>query len=223
MDHNAEQFAAALWPDRVRAFGRRLQPLCVGHALLLHRLWIDPLNGDFLSQRGDVLLCAYILSLPGHVAADRMGSRGCRWWLAYAAARYRYGWEAEVERLGYALLAGYRAPEFSLRDGATQGRSGMPTDGALLQYLMAGMHWSRSTALDTPRGLAWWFFLGESEREGLIRIEDDQDRRERATLAELRANPDRVKEEMLAMIAEVNETRALAGLTPIKADNFRML
>jgi len=107
-------YAATIWPDHSRLGRRRLQPLSLGHALLLQRLGLDTLRP--LAQdpgAGTLGLYLAVLSRPWRRAAALVDSWRARWVLAWLALRF----VAPATRLvagillGRYLTAAWRGPK----------------------------------------------------------------------------------------------------------------
>jgi len=82
-------YAATIWPDHFRLGRRRLQPLSLGHALLLQRLGLStlrPLEQD--PGAGTLALYLAVLSRPWRRAAALVDSWRIRWVLAWFALRF---------------------------------------------------------------------------------------------------------------------------------------
>jgi len=178
-------YTEALWPDRWTILGVQLQPLRLGHALLLQRLGISEPSAFSLQPSafplGDLLLGLYICSRSVARAGAGLQRTSTRRWLALRAWAVRL-LPARIRALALAryaqyLAAGWQGPRVWL----TQKDGGRPRGAELLQILtvslMANLGLDRAAALETPLSLALWDCCAFWESEAALEFlsEDDEE------------------------------------------------
>lgn len=177
---SADDYSLALYPEPAVVLGRRLQPFCLGHALLLQRLG-SPFAADE-PRRGpmpaDLLLAVIVCSKPYPAAEQlvmsprlprRLTRAGIRMWLCYSPARI----QIELIRFGRYIEDAWRSPKVWIeRSGAPRGA---PPVATLKVTLMSGLGMSAIEALSMPIGAAIWDATTYSESMGGIRIRSASD------------------------------------------------
>jgi len=177
------RYSEALWADRWTILGVRLQPLCLGHALLLQRLGIAEPSAFSLQPSafplGDLLLGLYICSRSVARAGAGLQRASTRRWLALRAWAVRL-LPARIRALALAryaqyLAAGWQGPRVWL----TQKDGGRPRGAELLQILtvslMANLGLDRAAALETPLSLALWDCCAFWESEAALEFVSEED------------------------------------------------
>jgi hypothetical protein len=196
--NNAERYAAAHLPDTWRIMGLRLQPLTLGHGLLLARVgspWTPfallPTPRS-VPPLGDLLLALWILAQPWRKAAAHLSQRRCRWYLR--------AWELQAVWLSEATLAdhGDRLTSFILENllpptlwrnpAAATSRAQAPTLASLKVQLIAQLHLSQDAALDTPLAVAIWDLLTWGESQGTHQFRSESEAAAATHLHALAAN-----------------------------------
>ncbi len=171
--------------------GQRLHPLCIGHALLLHRLG-SPFAWDLPSVRepalGDLLLALAICRCKPTVARRRLQSRWharrlrwLGWWLAHVSARVKDSWVAGLQDY---LLYHRRLPDWWCEQKG--GRA--PGAPYLLQVelLMAGHGLDADARFDMPLRLASALYVAELEQAGAIKLVNRVEETAREAAAKLK-------------------------------------
>lgn len=171
-------FAEAVLPDRWRAFGRTLQPLCAGHVLLMQRCGI--LDESRKSSLADHLLVTWICSRPFDPrrpwAAVRLGIRGRIWaWMLSLVFRLR----PDLLPVRIALLTAYisrslAAPE-AWESGGEDRATGAPWLAHYVTALVA-MGLTVDEALSMPIQRGNWLLSTRAEQLGRIQIINEHER-----------------------------------------------
>lgn len=172
-------YCHALFPDTVRAFGVRLQPLTLGHALLLQRLgnpFAGPRPDPGSVSYMDAMVAAYVCSLPIGKAARRVNSRLCRWWLQWTWLVRRRCIEKDVTAFIGWFEDQWRSPDFT----PVRGESAATPRGAewlhqLVVFVMRSASADHDAALRVPVAVAQYDFLCHEEREGTVRLVEKTD------------------------------------------------
>lgn len=170
------QYAAAMLPDTRRVLGRVMEPMSLGHTLLLARL-----NSPFVVKQetipllGDLRLGMLVCSRPYDRAVKAVSGRFA-WVRLYAM---RVGMKHIVE--GMKQFAAYVQASRSMPDSFDAER----TPGGwqlrtpfLLQVkiaLQTDFKMSEREALNAPLGKALWEFMALAEMKGQKRLVGDQD------------------------------------------------
>lgn len=174
-----DDYSQALWQDRPRILGRLLQPFCIGHAMLLHRVKSPMLTGQHWTVV-DLVLANEICSLP--VPGARMFvEHGNTWW-----NRLRLRWRVfRAHLIGSDIMlhwysfrtyleSAYKGPEFSVTRNS-EDMIGTPLEVGLMQTLMRHLGMSIDQALATPVHLAIWNACALAEANGSIHLVSDED------------------------------------------------
>lgn len=189
-------YPRACFPTRFRICGCRLQPLTLGHALLLQAIgspYAPITQATRKAKFGDFLVVLWICSRSWNKAA-----RGIDGWRARLWLRVKL-WSMVIlrTRLPYRemLLAEYLAtsqtmPLFweEIKEGDSHGT---PPILSLKMVLQTRWHKSESEALDTPLAQAIWEVCGFLESRGKMKIASERDM---AIMAERRAARAKSKE-----------------------------
>jgi hypothetical protein len=181
----ADQYLAALYPDRHRVLGRWLQPCSLGHALLLQRLGnpyfgISNLKSEISDcGPGDLLLAISLCALPYrralrvfHRPTFKAMLRWRAWWLPVRFPGPLY----TIECLKWAayLRASWSQPE--TWQSANRGRSlGISVLQAIKLTLTAHLGYPVRDALNTPLALALWDYAGYWDLEDRLQVVSDSD------------------------------------------------
>lgn len=185
-------YSDAMHPEGREVFGVRLPPLCIGHALILHRLR-SPLvcreEGTRLPGAGDLLLA---LELCRHTP-PRLPSLARLKRLGLCQLRFTARQKLRLEARHLDGIRDFRAwwNDAFTRPGVWRGDddgeprdSGVPELVALKLRLMAWLHCSEAEALATPVARALWDLSAYSALEGKVRLHTAE---EEALLAAARA------------------------------------
>jgi hypothetical protein len=191
------EWSEVIFPRRWTVAGVRLQPLCIGHALLLERMrsafaWSDngrAAGGDQAGP-GDLHAALWICSRPWQEARDGIRSRRMRWWMAVRA--WRHAWRPErfdVELLSFAAYVrlAWDRPAVRVEVKSEGKASGVPECLRLVRTLMSHYGMTLEAALSTPVLLASWMTLAWWDEEGTLRFESAQDRAFAAHVARIEA------------------------------------
>lgn len=170
-----EAFALMLAPRRHRCLGARLDPLSVGHVLLLQRL-----DSPFLSDKpvtATRLFEAVFVCCQHHEKAlinmQRWWAPRLLWWWAW---RHR---KTDLEAESRKFVA-YLEENFSVaRVKKSRGNSqtcGAPWALRILVALMTEFHWTESKALDCPLIKANGLLAAHAEARGDVKLWTQADR-----------------------------------------------
>jgi hypothetical protein len=107
--HHLESFTAARWPDRMRVLGRWLEPLSVGHILLLTRLRHPLVGGSQPLDPVAIGTAVALCSLPAARAFGHVGTWAFRLRVVYLSLRAAWNRRAAVQLTRY-MVAGSRRP-----------------------------------------------------------------------------------------------------------------
>lgn len=166
----APRYSEALWPDPVRVAGVRLQPLTLGHALLLQRLRSPYATGAAVAGLGDLLLAVYVCSRPWKRAAEGIHGRWFGPWIRWRGFRCWRDEERHAEAFARYLADAWAAPR-TWRDGRA---SGSPRGSDILQVLVVTQRsrWGKSlaAALDTLVAEAVMDHIEALEAGGALRV-----------------------------------------------------
>lgn len=170
-----QQYAALVYPDRVRVLGVALKPVTIGHLLLLHRLK-NPFVAGGRIELGHVLTALYVLSRGCKAAAEGLQRRRTAWllrvWSWQAALRRKEAGEArrQIDR----HIGGIERPPLWENDKATD--CGSPFLLILETRLRHCLGASREEALNTPVSEALWHLGGHAEDQGAVKwVQPDLD------------------------------------------------
>lgn len=177
MKTQEQTYLAAVLPAPVRVLGVRLQPFCLGHALLLQRLG-NPFYVGGQPSFGDLLLGVSLCALPPLQAAALVDTRRFAW-----AMRLRVWWwslrypgtiQAEPMVRFYRYLGeALKMPEYWIEKDS----EGLPPGTPWLQrvLLVLSQYRTRDEALTTPMGEALWLYCAHWEQQGSIRVLGEAD------------------------------------------------
>jgi hypothetical protein len=178
-----QSYSEALWPNKVRIFGRTMQPYCIGHALLLHRV-----RSPFVTQQvpdGDgvpeLCLALWICSRTWQKAAAGLWTRRVRWLLKLWNRQLRKPKcapaivAAETQFARYVAQA-WDGPSFweKQHDGPVS-TPGAPLLANLKVTLMAGMHCSEEKALSWHVRAALFDTAAWGEIQGKVEIVSERE------------------------------------------------
>lgn len=167
------EYAAACFPAGRRVLGVRLQPLCLGHALVLHRLG-SPLAGDAagVPQPADLHLAVEVCARPVPYLPSPWRLR----WRAARSVGFTGLGRAREESRFLDGVADFRAywreahahvpeywPDADARD------SGVPMLAALVDGLLR-LGYPEALALNTPVSKAVYLLAVHAARNGTLRL-----------------------------------------------------
>ncbi|MHC1762923.1 MAG: hypothetical protein AB9869_01270 [Verrucomicrobiia bacterium] len=173
-----------MFPDPVRILGRTLQPYCLGHALLLHRVSSPYVQSDVKDAEagvGDLLLALYICSRPWQEASEGIRSPWVRLRLKF------WGWQVRRRDLGMAVavaegqLLAYMSQAWSgpsLWEKQTSGeqrQAKAPPLASIKVILMTSFGCSEEEALSRPIRLALWDCVVWAESQGTAELVSDEE------------------------------------------------
>ena len=173
----SERYALARWPRPPTILGARLQPLALGHALLLagldSRAFGEGDRESFPPARGDLALALLVCSRSPTSAA---------WWLSPGVALLAKLWlRARVALMSEAaflvaldqwrayLLAALQLPPYS-STGQPGEAAGLPYWLAVKTILMTEFGLSEAAALEYPVAAARWEILAWQELHGRVTL-----------------------------------------------------
>lgn len=179
---NLQLYAAAVFPDGYSCLGRRLQPLCIGHVLLLLRLESPFLTGSRIPDCVDIGLAVEVCRRRWDNAAgarDGWWFRICFWTtsiLAWTRPKALAAFTNYLER-------SFKGPDY-WRDGATDGKEPRtPFWLAVQATLMRDLGFTNQEALSMPISAALWICAAIWEGNGSIRLESEMEREVKAEAA----------------------------------------
>ncbi len=181
----ATEYAKAIWPDRYRACGRRLQAHTLGHALLLQRLGCAfAMGSDQEPGPGDLFLAAFVCSRPWRRAARQCDAWWYSLWVA-AVVLLRRGWlMQDLVTMSSYFATAWASPRTWESSGNLRG-----TD--LVQILVVGQRTrfgkSLGEALDTTVQEAVLDHMEWLESQNALRIWSPDDEAMRRKLEEIEA------------------------------------
>jgi hypothetical protein len=185
-------YSDAMFPEGRTVFGVPLLPLCIGHALLLHRLRSPLIGAPSIARQpapeaeqcsalpglGDLLLAVEICRRPG----AQLPSRARMKWLGLQQLRFT---ELQKLRLEGRHLDGIRDfreywnaahgtfPEIIRNPQARD--TGVPLLASLQIVLMGRLGFTPADALRTPVSAALWLVAGDSALRGDLKLKTDED------------------------------------------------
>lgn len=200
MDNNVA-FAEALIPGRHTVAGIALQPLAIGHALLLQKR-ASPLCGYWSEnapselELGDMALVIWVCSRSATRAMRTMGGLWMRWQLKRIARRIlRVGvFQTHMDIMRY-IAGSFNSPRMKLGEGSKQ--MGAPMLGCLQVAMMGHFGCNLAEALNTPISLAMWLRSILLDEKGFAQIwtKGDYDTHEQMQemVEQLARNPDELE------------------------------
>ncbi len=179
---NLQLYAAAVFPDGYRCIGRRLQPLCIGHVLLLLRLESPFLTGARVPDCVDIGLAVEICRRRwDKAAAARNG-----WWFAaslWLTSILAWTRPHALTAFSHYLERSLKGPDY-WRDGANEGKEPRtPFWLAVQATLMRELGFSNQEAMGMPIAAALWICAAIWEGNGSIRLESEVEREVKAEAA----------------------------------------
>lgn len=170
-----ERYARLMVPGRWVVCGRRMQPFCLGHAMVLH--WLgNPFAGGEEREPGlgDLAQAVWVCSQSWERARERFG--GWRW----RVFLWRFPKSAWAQQVGMEQLRQYltfymdRPNQWTSKD--KRGRDlGAPYLQLLRVRLMTAFHMSHADAMNYPLNLASWDLAGEAELQGAKVMVNEQE------------------------------------------------
>ena len=172
-----EAFELMLAPRRHRCLGARLDPLTLGHILLLHRLQSPFLTGQPVTAIR--LFEAVFVCCQDHRKAE---SNMQRWWIG--TLLWLWGWfhrktnlETESAKFAAYLDEAFAIPKTKpSKEDKTRSVPGAPWVLRVLVSLMAELHWTEEQALACPLIKANGLITTLSEARGGVKLWTEQDR-----------------------------------------------
>lgn len=183
---NADRYCEAWLPDRWKVFGRRLQPLCLGHVMLLQRLGnaavrldssTDSTGPDPMPDALELLLAVWLCGGTYRHARheiERGLSHKFRLW-AMIVRFITLTRPAELIR-GWLLWRSYLAAALAAPKVWIQGQSGREpgTPWFVVLYLqLLKLGYRPDEALELPLGQGIWESFAERELSGGIELCND--------------------------------------------------
>lgn len=184
-------YAEGYFPDAFRIGGMPMQPMTLGHVLLIERVAPPFAPWRATEERigsGSVMLFVAIVTRPWRAAAAVLGRSSWTWrWKAHRITRRVNGDPRAAVTVEAYLKAQVNIPEAVhwQRDGMVP--TGAEMSHALMVSLMQMGH-SRSEAMDTPLRLALWDQMLVQEQNGSVSLESDgssKDRLKKEAIADL--------------------------------------
>jgi len=169
-------YAATIWPDHWRVARCRLEPLSLGHALLLQRLGLSTLRGlGPTPGAGDLALYIAILSRPWRRAVALVDSWRGRWVLRWLALRLLHPATRAVASvtLERYFAAAWRGPRVWTKDN-TAAKQDDPLR-VLTCTLTQRLGYTHDAALDLPLERALWEACSYLAAEGLLEFYSSDD------------------------------------------------
>lgn len=174
----SERFARACVPPRTLVFGFRLQPLTVGHIVLLTAIgspwgWRGSaeIETDEAPTIGELLLVVWIIARPWREAEREINGLRMRWQLrikARAARWFPRHLNKAIFVLNRYFTSAWRSPEFWEDKSKAGAKSALPGLLALLLALVKHYHLTPSEVWDMQLSQALWMMavLAEHENPG---------------------------------------------------------
>jgi hypothetical protein len=172
-------YLAAVLPAPVRVLGVRLQPFCIGHALLLQRLGNPFYVGGSVPALGDLLLGVSLCALPPAEAVRQIDSwpfllrlRLRSWWWSLRYPRTALA-EPMIQFSRY-LQAALKMPTYwREEDKSNPSSPGTPWLQRVL--LIVQLYRTQAESLATPMAEALWIYCAHWEQQGVIRVFGEAD------------------------------------------------
>lgn len=170
-----EAFEFMLEPRRHRCLGATLEPLTLGHVLLLHRLQSPFLDGKPVTAIR-LFEAVFVCCQP----YDKAESNLRRWWIG--SVLWLWGWinrktNLETESLKFAayLNEAFASPKIKPASRERMMTVGSPWAIRTLVRLMSELHWSKEKSLECPLIEANGYLVTLSEMNGGVRLWSEQD------------------------------------------------
>ena len=165
-------YADALFPGTRRVFGKTLEPLSLGHALVLEQIGARWFRGDnAFPDYAETLEAVYLCSMPYEQASAAvrrpLSWRAALWaraMLTWAVLRPMWGIRSIGAFVDY-LNSGFRSPKVSLRGGKGGSGSG-PGMMALKVAAQRELRKTESEALSSSPGALIWELMAVAQSAG---------------------------------------------------------
>ena len=168
-----QRFAEALFPDTIRCLGRALQPLSVGHILLLARLEHPLVLGRGLYDVASLALGVAVCSMPYDRVVASRDTWWFRCWLHWLGVKAARDLRARSVFTQY-LIQGATGPKSCVRDlSGNTPSAGTPFWCSVLVTMQGDLGMSLSQALSVPAARALWLCSGVWEGKGAIQVATD--------------------------------------------------
>lgn len=172
-----EEFAAAIYPDRRRVLGRTLQPLTIGHLLVLTRLRHPLVLGEGRYDAAQVGVGVAVCCRSAARAEQLLRMGLLPWmaaWLGLVAVTQRTGMAAFARY----LVAGTKRPDWIvLPANGEEKSSGLPQWAAVYAILQSEFGRSEEEAAATRAELGLWLAGVYWESVGKLVFTTDSERR----------------------------------------------
>lgn len=179
-------FPESVWPDQTTVLGVQLQPLTLGHVVLLKRLGspLAPFGSDRRSAPGlgDLLLAVYVCS-RSYARAARAVLRTTpwvlRWWFLKARItlllRPSVSWELEeaIDDFRRYIAQQSAPPPVWITGQDSDGPSDAPTELLLLRQLIQFCRHTESQAMAVPLRFALYHLASHWERLGQVEFKSE--------------------------------------------------
>lgn len=165
----------AIFPKSTTVASVRMQPMSVGHALLLQRVGSPFAVGHGRIEEagsGDVAMLVWVCSQSWRAAWRRRESLLGRAWRSWFAGRIRPAIEFYRGIAAGYVLRCWKGPAPRGPEGSTP--LGAPALGILVAAMMADLGCTRSQALDTYIGEALWLVAIQAERSGVVMFDSEE-------------------------------------------------
>jgi hypothetical protein len=176
----SQAYVEAVIPPRVTVMGVRLEPLTLGHVLLLQRVgspYAPFVEADRAPGVGDFLLALWICGQPWRRAARRLGTwRQALWmkWALFWCAVMRAPLLSRCAIFAAYLRENSRPPPFWHKLEGESATSGLPSLLAIrLALLEIGL--ASDEAWDTPLMAGLWEVVGAGARGGVVQMVSDHE------------------------------------------------
>jgi len=164
-----EAFSLMLAPRPHRCLGARLEPLTIGHALLLQRLDSPFLSGQPVTATR--LFEAVFVCCQHH---DKALANMQRWWIPKLLWLWAWRHRKTNLQIESTKFLAYLDENFSVarvkKSRGSSSTAGAPWPVRVLVALMAELHWSEQTALNCPVIKANGLLAALAESRGEIKL-----------------------------------------------------
>jgi len=179
------QYLTAQMPSTFQVGGIRLQPYCLGHAVLLARLgnplvWERPGRLDRTPRpaigKGDCLWALWILSRPATEAMRLLESWRVVWWMRWQGWRLRHLETKELtDWLRGFILHGSEGPLWRAKHKPSAIEPGTPLLLVLKRNQMTAWGRSEAEAFNQPLRLVKWEYCAWLEQEDALVIKEPEE------------------------------------------------
>lgn len=167
-------FPEAIFPVSIRLARVRLQPMTLGHALVLQRFGSPYAPGVDRGEpgSGDIVLLLWVCAQDWRMAWSRRTSLGGRLWRYWFAGRIRPALE-HYRSLADAYV-GHCWSGPKVRAAGEGAPLASPALGVLMAALMSEFRMTRNEALSTPLAEALWLASIQGERNGVLGLDSEE-------------------------------------------------